>query len=359
MPHLLKNAITVLASILVTLLVIESALYFMPVNEGLKTQPVSAKSPIIHFEKNRTSTWSRFPDFSIRNTVRANNFGFINDQDYEPKSPRPLIAVIGDSYVEAAMVPYAKTFHGLLSATLHDSTRVYSFGASGAPLSQYLAFAQYARQTFRPHKMIIVVIANDFDESLLEYKAAPGMHYFRNMPDDSLQLKRIDYSPSLATRTFRNSKLAMYLMTNLNVHSTLSTLLTRKDAEYVGQTSTASDTHRITQSKKAINAFFDLLPAASGLAPQDILFVIDGLRPHLYTREGIQSAQGSYAQIMMQYFLSQAQLFKYTTVDLSPVFMQDFKRHGVRFEYPKDGHWNDYGHAVVAKAIASALQPTQ
>jgi hypothetical protein len=42
------------------------------------------------------------------------------------------------------MVPYAKTLYGRLAKALDGRLRVYRFGASGAPLSQYLIWVGYA-----------------------------------------------------------------------------------------------------------------------------------------------------------------------------------------------------------------------
>ena len=150
----------------------------LPVNEGLHSLPVNEANPIFRFQPNRTSVWSRFWNFSMVNTVRTNNYGFVSNIDYDPTKTTPLIAIIGDSYIEAAMVPYEQTGAGRLAKQLQDGARVYSFGASGAPLSQYLAYAEYVGKEFHPDVLVILVVDNDFDESLLKYKLWPGFHYF-------------------------------------------------------------------------------------------------------------------------------------------------------------------------------------
>ena len=83
------------------------------------------------------------------NHRRVNNAGWVNDQDYEHQDVTPLLAIIGDSYIEAMMVPYEQTVYGRLANTLEGRLRVYSFGASGAPLSQYLIWARHAVEHYR------------------------------------------------------------------------------------------------------------------------------------------------------------------------------------------------------------------
>ena len=65
------------------------------------------------------------------------------------------------------MVPYAETLYGRLARTLRGRLRVYSFGASGAPLSQYLIWAGHAVREYGARAVVINVVGNDFDESYI------------------------------------------------------------------------------------------------------------------------------------------------------------------------------------------------
>jgi hypothetical protein len=50
-------------------------------------------------------------------------------------------------------------------------------------------------------------------------------------------------------------------------------------------------------------------------------------------------------------FRSKASSLGYEVIDLDADFFQHYAAHAQRFEYPHDGHWNEIGHAVAAKAI--------
>jgi len=346
--NILKNALTVLGSLLVSLLLVEAGLRFMPVNEGLRTRPVNESEPIMRFAPNRTSTWSRFADFSMVNTVHSNNYGFLNDQDYDPQAPLPLIAFIGDSYVEAAMVPYAQTVHGRLAGELDGTWRVYSFGVSGAPLSQYLAMARFVRDEFRPRRLFIIVVGNDFDESLLKYNASPGHHYFEE-DGDSLRLVRRDYSPSLTVRAARQSRLAMYLMTNVNIAHTLRSLAApSQTVRMQGNTDASTDLARLRDSVRATDAFLTMLPQAAGLDPANICLIVDAVRPEVYAAE---TPSDGYFVRMRDHLLDSARAMGFQTIDLHPAFRREYLRDGLPFEYPRDGHWSGHGHAACARAI--------
>src|SRR6185436_3790485 len=138
--ELLLNLLLSLASIAVCLLAAEIVLRFLPVSTGLRSMPVTAAGRVLHFTPNRPCTNSL--GWTMHNVVhgRVNTAGFVNDQDYVREGP-PLIAVIGDSFIEAQMVPYAESLQGRLATALAGKFRIYSFAASGAPLSQYLIFA--------------------------------------------------------------------------------------------------------------------------------------------------------------------------------------------------------------------------
>ncbi len=93
--------------------------------------------------------YSRDWNLSGVNRVRVNQQGFVNKYDYDADPPTPVLAVIGDSYVEAMMVPHEETLFGRLEndarSQYGDAFRVYSFAASGAQLSQYLVYARHAQ----------------------------------------------------------------------------------------------------------------------------------------------------------------------------------------------------------------------
>jgi len=88
----------------------EITLRFLPVSTSLFGQPVNETSPV---------------------------FRFLPDRDYEADTRSPLLAVIGDSYVEATMVPYAETLQGQLAAKAVADTdlfkQIFSVPADGKP----------------------------------------------------------------------------------------------------------------------------------------------------------------------------------------------------------------------------------
>ncbi|HSP63308.1 MAG TPA: hypothetical protein VLQ90_10035 [Pyrinomonadaceae bacterium] len=350
-----------LLGLMAPIIILETTLRFLPVNEGLRVLPVNQTNPILRFTPNRTSVWSRGWDFSLVNRVRTNNYGFVSNIDYDPVAGSPLLAIIGDSYIEAAMIPYDQTGAARLAERLRGVARVYSFGSSGSSLSQYLAYAEYARDIFHPDSLVILVVGNDFDESLLKYKNAPGFYYFIENGDHKLVLKRVDLEVTPLRKLVRASALGMYLTTNLNIEHTLTRLIgneasrAEQGTSFVGDTAANADPTRVADSQRAVDEFLRILPEMSGLDPTKIVLAVDGIRPNLYD-SSLESAQGSYFDVMRRYFMAGAKAKGFEVIDLQQEFIDHYKKHGQQFEFPNDDHWNAVGHEVFADAVArSAL----
>src|SRR5947208_1609147 len=111
-----KSLALLLASIGLWLVSAEVVCRFLPVHSGFEVQPVDAANPIIRFRPNRDYLYSHGALLTNINRGHVNNYGFTNGQDYDLPDPRPLLAVIGDSYIEAAMVPVPHELHGRLAA---------------------------------------------------------------------------------------------------------------------------------------------------------------------------------------------------------------------------------------------------
>jgi hypothetical protein len=184
------------------------------------------------------------------------------------------------------------------------------------------------------------------------YKREPGFHYF----DDSregMPLVRVDMDSGILHKVktwSRVSALSRYVRQNLGLSATYRRLRDPK-LRYVGNVAASVTQERIERSERAVDAFLMRLPDDSGVPVRRIVFVVDGIRPDLYTEEELRKAQGSYFDTMRRYFSAQATELGYTSIDMQPRFRERHRLTGERFEYPDDAHWNEAGHAMVAEAV--------
>lgn len=269
---LLVMAVATFSGVFFALALAEGVLRLLPVaDDFLAGNNIDEQNPVIRFKKSGSFTFSRGFAFHMVNRVRTNNNGFVNDQDYSATDPRPLLAVVGDSYVEAAMVPFPKPLQGRLAKAVDGRGRVYSFGASGSQLPTYLAYARYTRDTYRPQGLVIV--GNDFDESHIEFRSSPGLHYFEPGPEGQLRMQLVAYRPAhpdalhaLASRLglgrlalvrhWRNN----WPSASFQLHRLAASFSGQSQTSFVGQTSSAASPHRVELSRRCVDAFFRLLP---------------------------------------------------------------------------------------------------
>jgi len=308
------NALIVAVSIAFTLAMLEIVLRFVPVAWAPPVQPTTADDPIQRYAPNTSFTWSLGWNFNVVNQGRINAQGYVADFDYDTTATTPLVAIVGDSFIEALQIPFDKTLVGRLQAALGNRGRAYAFAQSGSPLSQYVAYVQHASTTYHPQKIVVAVVGNDFDESIYAHRKRDGMYHLYPPSDGNFDFKLSPPAkPSLVERILRHSALAIYLARNVGIANVLDRFrfatpqmgqtATAADSGpasdlYVGQTLAAGDYARITEGKQVIAWFLKSLPRAASLAPRDIVILVDGMRPELYDAETLAAAQTAYFAVM-------------------------------------------------------------
>jgi hypothetical protein len=355
----LLNLLLVTVSVAVTLLAFEIVLRFLPVAWSPPVVPPTAENPIQRYAPDTAFTWSVGWNFSTVIHGRSNAQGFLADYDYVTADPTPLIAVAGDSYVEALRVPFAETLTGRLQTMLGQSGRAYAFAQSGVPLSHYVAYAGYACAVYRPQRLVVVIVGNDFDESVYHHRRRDGIFHLYPKPDGSFDY-RLTPLPQLSPieRILRHSALALYLARNVGVSNVIGWFRPRAanaQSGYVGHTAAAADPARLDEGQRVIAWFLGALPQAACLSAREIVLVVDAPRPQLYDPAELAAAQTSYFGRMRTRLISEAKTRGFNVIDMEPHFVKSYAADGKPFEYPQDGHWNAHGHEVAATAVRQAL----
>tara|TARA_B100001559_G_C16482204_1_gene614348 strand:+ start:96 stop:1166 length:1071 start_codon:yes stop_codon:yes gene_type:complete len=340
-----------IVSFFIIILIFEIILTFLPVNQGFEFYEVNKNSFIFKAKENRSITQSKYWNFYNPQRIKINNFGFRNDHNYDVKEQN-IVSVIGDSYVEAVQVPFAKTFYNILEENIDNKFKVYSFGFSGAPLSQYLKWAEFSVDKFNVSHLVINVVANDFDESLLKYKQSPGFHYFEKCGQNYCNVL-VPYKKKKYKAILGKSNLTRYLVSNLqilNISKNISFFFeqfdnkknTKANKKYFANTSTDNSTQRIKDSKLSVRLFLEKLDLIK-LEKKNIILMIDG---RFYS-----SNYDGYFPLMREYFIQESMKKGFKIIDLKKSFDRNYKKNKKKFEFKKDGHWNSLGHSVVGKEL--------
>lgn len=358
--------VTVLVSSVVTLALLEFVLSRMPVarTDRPPIQAPTSDNPIQRYAPNTAFDWSLGWDFYVVSHDRSNAQGFIADYDYDPKATTPLIAVVGDSMVESLMMPFRQTLTGRLQAMMGSAGRAYDFAQQGTPLSQYVAYAIHACKVYRPARLVVVVVGNDFDESLYIHRRRNGVYHLYKRADGGLDFKLTPLpEPALWERIARHSALVHYLVRNVGLAGVTEIFqrmryadATQGNAKFVGNTDAEADPVRLAEGEQVIDWFVNTLPGAACLAPQDIVLVVDAMRPEIYDEKALLAARVSYFGQMRAKLISRAKEKGLVVVDMESHFRAAYAADKRPFEYPTDGHWNEYAHSVAAAAVSDALR---
>ncbi|MEP2028887.1 MAG: hypothetical protein ABJI96_09315 [Paracoccaceae bacterium] len=341
--------------IFVSFLLLEITFNFLPVSDSLKSASVNEQEPVLKFAKNRKVNKQIGSDFSHVITKHINNYGYATDNNFDVtrEIDKPLVAIVGDSYVEAIQVRNEHSFHGVLSSSYQEMD-FYPIGVGGSPLSQYVAFAKFASEEFSPNAYIFIVIENDFDQSFFRYKGSPGFHYFSS--DGGLE--RVDYSPTALEVVARKSAFLRYLILDLKIRFQFENLKKRwvnGDAEKIEKNTVRykPSQSRIDDAKYAIDIFLTKMEEIVNGKP--VLFVVDGDRRSIYNG-GIERNMDRFYNISFGYFLDKASGFKkFTVLDMHPIFLRHWFQFERSFNFKYDFHWNRLGHKIVAESISETL----
>jgi len=162
MKQLTLNTVLVVLSCFIIFSLFEVGLRFLPYNSGLVASYVDDTQPIYRFLPDRNTQYSQDWDMINSRIRRINKDGFLSDIEYDATDKRPLLVVVGDSYVEAIQVDWEESVQGYLHAALTPDIRVYAFGAAYASLAQYLSWAEFAHKSYAPDMLVVNIVGNDF-----------------------------------------------------------------------------------------------------------------------------------------------------------------------------------------------------
>ncbi|MEE9466190.1 MAG: GDSL-type esterase/lipase family protein [Candidatus Neomarinimicrobiota bacterium] len=280
------------------------------------------------------------------------------------------VAIIGDSFVEALQVDYDQSLAEQLEQLLAGQTDVYRFGLSGAPLSHYLDMLRREARLFNPDMVVIVLVHNDFDESFVFYDQNRNQSRFTRLTiDESGGVQEVPGRPlrkswlNLVRRTATFRLLAgRYGLPLYKLKPFLVRLLpfTREEDPPVYQANINVHDLEAKMDFNRIAADYVLAQLAA-LARDDgfrLLMVMDGDRESIYRGAGADSLYRTGALALNRLVAEVARRQGIPFIDLHPVFEEDYRLNSRRFNFRTDGHWNEYGHEVVAQRLFRYLKDT-
>ncbi|WP_341225357.1 SGNH/GDSL hydrolase family protein [uncultured Arcticibacterium sp.] len=341
--ELYKNFLAVCLGLVMVFLALELFFTFIIPASNSPESFYDEADKIVKFKPNTEGTMTLGPWAEQPFYWHINNAGWNNLRDYDADDNRPLIAVIGDSYIQPIGVDIDKSYPVLLQEKLKAKYRVYQFGMSGAPLSQYLHMSRYVTAKYKPDIIIFNIVHNDFIESLSCY-TLPGRNY---MAIDSSSKKEVFlpfHSYLGIAQLARKSNLICYLMRNLKINSTLV-----HQNLPVETFDLMVDMPKQTAIREKVEEVTDLLLTRMKNENPDskLVFVMDGLRTEIELKN-YENKTNSWLNRMMK---DKVEALGIPFLDLTDYFQSEFNKNNTSFSSKVDPHWNNYGHHKVYEAL--------
>jgi hypothetical protein len=214
---------------------------------------------------------------------------------------------------------------------------VYRFGVTGAPLSHYLGLMRHVEPTYRPDWTIITLIQNDFDESLSDkedgrffwrLRETPQGDGFEEIPPAALDPQPVRADPLI------ESALVAFLDRNFLPFR-------RPPLDVIPDVPPPAD-----QLQRMIRY---VLAEMNAIAPGRVVLIMDFDRRTLY---GDPPLTGDLWAINRPLVEAEAAALGIPIVDIETPMRADYALHQQPFDFPRDYHWNERAHRIIAETLA-------
>lgn len=300
-------------------------------------------------------TFKAATGWDLRNaqSVHANNFGFAADRDFA-RNER-AVALIGDSFVEASMLPPEQRPGAQLQRALPQRP-VYAMGAPGTALLDYAERIRFAHERLGVHDFVLLMERFDVRQSFCGSGniAGPCLRH-----DTLAAATELQPPPGFWKRILRHSALAQYLFSQLKLDPARLWQQALKQARPV--TAEQEGTARAAATKP-------IGPSAQELARQAVVTVtfFQRIRPYRdgrlvivldSDRTAIRRDGHAPDDPARDQFITIAKAEGAQLIDTEPLYRAHAARSELTLDVgPYDGHLNPAGIAIAMKAAASALR---
>lgn len=307
------------------------------------------------------------------------------ERSLQPKPSQIRVAILGDSYMEAAAVPDGFRFHEQIEKRLRNRFEVLNFGMNNTGTIQQLAIYRYKVQAFKPNIVICAFLPlNDVANNDLVLDKSLGnkaLDYWIQAEldaDSNIVLKKpihpvaptVSYWQAWAQNWMPATYFHLSLLKNkfTGLYSTQANLGETQPSYFevyhapnliIWKRAWKKTEGAILALKKEVEAngsqFILLLlsdPLASYPNPKTTLW-------NEFKWKAPTDFDVTYPTQRLTQF---AQSHQIPCINLDPVFRQYQQIHQLKFPYfsfPTDGHWDTLGYQVAADTVASFLNANQ
>lgn len=315
---------------------------------------------VIRYKPETSGVFRRVDEIEARFSINQNGWNSPHASYALERTPGiQRVAIVGDSYVHAREVDVDKTFAEVIERDLVSepgSLEVFRFGIKGAPLSQYLHMLRKEVLRFQPDLIIVPLIHNDFDET---FRPRWGryiksfMHLNIENGEVVSEKEPLPYEPGW-TDVISASATYSTLERRYGAVGTLKSLVSGADEETVYQANidVAAVSEVMDDIAVATDYVFEQFAGFSKEHGIKLVLVMDGHRDAIYAEDAGKTVPLALNQLSADVAAKHGLPF----LDLHPHFQEDWQANQTVFNFESDGHWNEYGHQLVAAAINDWIQ---
>jgi lysophospholipase L1-like esterase len=270
------------------------------------------------------------------------------------------VLVLGDSYTQAMQVSDEAAFPQRLNELLGQRTRVINAGREGASPADYIALAEYNKNTFDPDVVIVQLNEADFTRDLLSSKQT----FYLQETQQGYRLrenKSVVSSNELASRfvglqsvfNFSVMRIALERVEAMRNNETKDSETKDNEAKAEATTELKVARVEVTQATTQSLEHFVVSELKKVYRQPVLLYIpeIDYFSPNYARPHEAEQRLAEAAQEMGVTFIS-----------LLPDYVALYRTrhqtsHGFVNTQPGMGHINPLGHEVAAERLAQALTP--
>ena len=298
--------------------------------------------------------WTASTGWDMRNAQRlsANNLGFVSDIDFI--ADRQAVVLVGDSYIEASMLPAASRPGAQLQRQLVDRP-VYAMGSPGTALLDYAERIRYAATRLQAQNFIVLMEPGDVEQSLC---GSGNVHSICLDPVSLTRQRQRLADASAAKKWLRHSALAQYLVSQLKVEpAKLWATAFRRDTPHGSESEQGTTAHTLpaapataadlaAERRTADRVADEFLRVVHEHARGRVMIVVDGQRPPTVQR-------GTSTLAASDWFVRRAREAGLTVVELDGVYVTHRSVSEMSLSVsPSDGHLNALGVALATRAMS-------
>jgi len=282
----------------------------------------------------------------IRANWRINEAGWNSAFEFEQQGEKPLVAILGDSYIENLYCEPKDHMDAQVHDLLGGNHRVYGFGRRGIAMSQFPLMTRYIVTQYHPEWLVVVINHRNIGESIPRIRRNKMMNQYEVMGDSVVRIPAEPYKVNSLKRILIKSAFYRYFFTNFAFQIKWPRLTW--DQTPVQAMPPNRDPKNNPIKEQVSHVILQDILAEAG--DTKVLFVLHPERKDMYEAESLPP-QSHHMEVMTR-VLEDRNL---DYIDLHPVFFSAWQREGKKFEFDNNNHWNAYGNAVAAQGVAEAL----